>query len=82
MALTFESTDGARSQVDDDHDLRALDILGGVVFGDAREHLAGFEAQVHVEAQEAVGFGVLFGLNDRADAEIEFGEVVEGGPCP
>ena len=65
-------------EIDEERDLAADDVFGSEVFGDAADDCAGVEARVDGELQKLVGFGNLFAFEDGADAEVEFGEVVEG----
>ena len=77
-ALALNSAQFAWREVDEERDLTAHHIFRGEVFGDAADDRAGVEPCVDGELQELVGLGDLFAFEDGADAEVEFGEVVEG----
>lgn len=77
-AVGLEAAEFAGGEVGDDDDFAADEGFGGVGLGDAGEDLAGFRAEVDFEAKELVGFGDALGDLDLADAELDFGEVVDG----
>ena len=76
--MRLESTHFAWGEVGDDDDAASDEFFGGVPLGDAGEDLAGFVAEVDLEAEKLVGFGDVFGDDDAGDAEIDFDEVVDG----
>ena len=50
----------------------------GEVLGDAADDRTRVESRVDGKLEQLVGLGDLFALEDGADAEVEFGEVVKG----
>ena len=58
--------------------LRPMRDSGRIGLGDSGQDLAGFVAEVDFEAKELVGFGDALGDFDLSDAELDFGEVVDG----
>ena len=76
--MGLEAAHLAGGEVGDDDDVAADELFGGVPLGDAGEDLALFVAEVDLEAEELVGLGDALGDDDLGDAEIDFGEVVDG----
>ncbi len=80
--MGIEAAHLAGGEVGDNDDFAADELFGGVPLGDAGEDLAaahtGFRAEVDFEAEELVGFGDALADEDAGDAELDFGEVVDG----
>ena len=65
-------------EIGDDDDFAADEGLRCISLGDSGQDLAGFVAEVDFETQQLVGFGDALGDFDLGDAELDFGEVVDG----
>ena len=76
-AFADDAAELAGREVGDEADAGADEVFGLVVLGDAGDDGASARAVVDAELEKLVGLGDLAALEDLADADVEFLEVVE-----
>ena len=77
-AVRFVSAQLPGGEIGDDDDFAADEGLRCIGLGDSGQDLARFVAKVDFETEQLVGFGNALGDFDLGDAELDFGEVVNG----
>src|SRR5579862_7799516 len=81
-SIRLQPAQFSRSEVGDDHHLAAHKSFRRVRFCDASQNLSHFRADIDFQSQQFIGFGHALGNLHHADAQLDFGEIVDSNLSP